>query len=163
MRCIGVRMEAVGRWTIVMIRALLLVAVAVAGVRAQSNPELREQVRRAEVAFAKTMADRDYAAFQTFLDPETIFFNAGKGVRGAKMVAEQWKRFYDGPQAPFSWEPEVVEVLDSGTLGLSSGPVKDPSGKRVGTFNSVWRRNAAGQWKVVLDNGCPRCECTPEK
>lgn len=26
-------------------------------------------------------------------------------------------------EAPFSWEPAQVEVLDSGTLALSSGPV----------------------------------------
>jgi hypothetical protein len=50
-----------------------------------------------------------------------------------------------------------VEVLDSGTLALTSGPVFDPAGKRIGTFNSVWRRETDGAWKIVLDNGCD-CE-----
>ena len=31
--------------------------------------------------------------------------------------------------APFSWQPETVEVLASGTLAISSGPVKDTNGK----------------------------------
>lgn len=125
----------------------------------QSNAELKEQVRRTEAAFAKTMADRDHAAFTRFLADEAIFMANGTPARGAKAVAERWKRFYEGKQAPFSWAPEFVEVLDSGTLATSSGPVRDPSGKRIGTFNSVWRREPGGEWKIVLDGGCPPCNC----
>ena len=105
------------------------------------------------------MADRDHAAFASFLADEAIFVGPGRVLRGAKQVAAGWKRFYEGAQAPFSWEPDQVQVLDSGALALSTGPVRDPSGKRVGTFNSVWRREAGGKWKIVLDNGCPPCEC----
>jgi ketosteroid isomerase-like protein len=50
-------------------------------------------------------------------------------------------------------------VLDSGGLALSSGPVHDPAGKRIGTFNSVWKREGKGRWRIVLDNGCPACDC----
>lgn len=126
---------------------------------AETNAELKEQVRQTEIAFAKTMADRDAAAFASFLDAETIFMSGGGATRGAKRVAENWKRFFEGAQAPFSWAPEFVEVLDSGMLAMSSGPVRDASGKRTGTFNSVWRREAGGKWKIVLDNGCPACNC----
>lgn len=132
--------------------------------RAETNAELREQVRQTEIAFAKTMADRNPAAFALFLAGDTIFMSGGRATRGDKQVAERWKAFFEGAQAPFSWAPETVEVLDSGTLAMSSGPVRDASGKRTGTFNSVWRREADGKWKVVLDNGCPACNCdTPGK
>jgi ketosteroid isomerase-like protein len=125
------------------------------------NAELREQVRRTESAFAKTMADRDHAAFTSFLADETVFF--GRNVlRGKAAVAAAWKRFYEGPTAPFSWAPADVEVLDSGTLGYSSGPVFDPAGNRVGAFNSVWRRQPDGAWKIVFDKGCPECDCAPK-
>jgi hypothetical protein len=66
---------------------------------------------------------------------------------------------FDGSTAPFSWKPGQVEVLDSGTLALSSGPVLDPSARQTGTFNSIWRREASGEWKVVFDKGCPVCNC----
>jgi ketosteroid isomerase-like protein len=125
---------------------------------AASNAELQAQVRAAETAFAKTMADRDPAAFSTFVGDEAVFF--GRGVlRGKAAVIEGWKPLYEGPKAPFSWAPEDVEVLDSGTLALSSGPVLDSQGKRTGTFNSVWRLEADGKWRVVFDKGCPRCDC----
>src|SRR3954470_18657165 len=133
---------------------LLLLA---GGLSAQSNAALKEQVRRTETAFAKTMADRDLAKFTSFLSAEAVFMANGTPMRGPKEVSEKWKRFFDAPQAPFSWAPEFVEVLESGALALSSGPVRDPSGKRVGTFNSVWRRETDGQWKIVFDNGCPAC------
>jgi ketosteroid isomerase-like protein len=130
---------------------------------AQTNAELKDQVRRTETAFAKTMADRDAAAFATFLDREAVFMSNGNATRGAHAVAERWRRFFDGPKAPFSWAPETVEVLDSGTLAMTSGPVRDREGKRAGTFNSVWRRDSSGQWKIALDIGCPPCDCGPSK
>ena len=80
-------------------------------------------------------------------------------LRGRSAVAKGWKQYFQGPTPPFSWEPERVEVLDSGALALSTGPVYDPQGKRAGTFNSTWRREADGVWRVVLDIGCPTCRC----
>jgi ketosteroid isomerase-like protein len=132
-------------------------AAACSVVHAETGDELREQVRKTEIAFAKTMADRDHAAFARFLADDTVWL--GRTVlRGKQQVADAWKRFYEGKEAPFSWEPERVEVNDSGTLGLSTGPVRDPAGKRVGTYNSIWRRGPDG-WKIIFDNGCPACEC----
>lgn len=142
----------------------MAVTIAVAGAVAASagtpsTADLQGQVREAERAFAKTMADRNHAAFTSFLADEAIFLGSNRVLRGKKEVAEAWRHFYEGPKAPFSWEPERVEVLDSGTLAISTGPVRDPDGKRSGTFNSTWRREADGKWKIVLDNGCPPCEC----
>ena len=149
-----------------MTRSLLCAALSLiaAPASAKTHAELKEQVRQTEIAFAKTLADRDPAAFASFLATETVFMPGDRATRGAKQVAERWKAFFEGAQAPFSWAPETVEVLDSGTLAMSSGPVRDPSGKRTGTFNSLWRREADGKWKIVLDNGCPACNCdTPGK
>ncbi len=120
-----------------------------------SIADLEEEVRATETAFARSMADRDLAAFTNFLDEETVFFNGDTGLRGRDAVGAAWSGYFEGEHAPFSWAPEAVAVLESGTLGLSSGPVLDPEGNRIGTFNSVWRRNADGEWKVVFDRGCP--------
>ena len=45
-------------------------------------------------------------------------------------------------------------MLDSGTLALTSGPVFDPQGKQIGMFNSIWRLEPDGRWRVVFDKGC---------
>jgi ketosteroid isomerase-like protein len=120
---------------------------------------LAAKVRARETAFAKTMADRDHAAFATFVAEEALFLGAQRVLRGRAAVAEGWKPYFEGAAAPFSWRPERVEVTDSGTLAISTGPVFDPGGARVGTFNSTWRLEKDGEWRVVLDIGCPPCGC----
>jgi uncharacterized protein (TIGR02246 family) len=134
----------------------LILAVLLAAAPAETNAQLAEQVRQTEAAFAKTMADRDHAAFVSFLADEAVFFGS-RVQRGKNAVAQAWKPLYQGKDAPFSWRPEKVEVLDSGTLALSSGPVFDPSGKNTGTFTSIWRREADGKWRIIFDKGCDVC------
>ncbi len=123
-----------------------------------SNADLKREVTETERAFAKTMADRDHAAFGRFLSEEAVFFSGQAALRGKEAVTRHWARFYEKPQAPFSWEPEQVEVLDSGTLALSSGPVRDPHGKLIARFSSIWRREAPGEWRIVFDKGSEVCE-----
>lgn len=133
----------------------LMTAAPAAG---QATAELEEQVRATERAFAKSMADRDLAAFTAHLAEETVFVGAA-ALRGRQAVVDAWSRFFQGEQAPFSWDPETVVVLASGTLALSTGPVRNPAGERVGTFNSVWRREPDGRWRIAFDKGCPPCDC----
>jgi ketosteroid isomerase-like protein len=147
----------------VCVAALLLAFSAATAQDKKAAPEindLQEQLRAAEMAFAKTMADRDHAAFATFIADEAIFFGRDGEIRGRAAVVDSWKSLFEGKDAPFSWRPETVSVLDSGTLGLSSGPVFNPEGKQTGTFQSIWRRTTDGRWEVVFDKGCPYC---PEK
>jgi ketosteroid isomerase-like protein len=140
--------------------ALLMFGITAAAAAApESMDTLTAQVRDAENAFAKSMADRDLAAFASHVADDAVFFGNRDALRGKAAVVEAWKGFYEGPQAPFSWESADVQVLDSGKLAHSSGPVRDPAGKIVGSFNSIWRREANGQWKVVFDKGCNVCNC----
>lgn len=143
--------------------AASIAILSLAPVRAQrGTADLAGEVRAAETAFATSMADRNVAAFSALVADEAVFFG-GKGVlRGKTAVVADWMRFFDRPAAPFSWSAAEVEVLASGTLGYTSGPVYDPQGRRIGTFNSVWQRQGDGSWRVVFDKGCPPCDCTPK-
>jgi ketosteroid isomerase-like protein len=136
----------------------LAACLSAAPTQSQTTAELAQQVRAAEHGFATTMALRDSVAFATFIADEAVFFGPG-AIRGKAAVVAAWRGFFEGADAPFSWEPETVEVLDSGTLAISSGPVRNPQGQRIGTFNSIWRRAADGRWLVVFDRGCPPCDC----
>jgi ketosteroid isomerase-like protein len=134
------------------------VVVAQSSGAAEADPQ-RQAVWDTERAFAKTMADRDLAAFSKFLSSDTVFQGGKAALRGPEAVVAAWKKFFEGPQPPFSWEPDQVLVMTTGQLALSSGPVRDPSGKLVARFNSVWRQEAPGVWRIVLDMGNDACEC----
>lgn len=123
------------------------------------NAELKKQVADTERAFAATMKARDLAAFVAFVADDAVFFNGPTALHGKQAVGEFWKKFFDKPAAPFSWEPDQVEVLASGKLAASSGPVYGPDGKLISRFNSIWRLEADGKWKIVYDKGEPVCDC----
>ncbi len=116
------------------------------------------EVAGIERAFAESMAERDFEAFSDFIDDEAVFFSGTKLLKGKEQVTTAWKAYFEGEEAPFSREPERVVVLPSGTLAHSSGPVRLPDGKLSGYYNSIWRKNADGKWKVVFDKGQPACD-----
>jgi ketosteroid isomerase-like protein len=124
-----------------------------------SSADLVQHVMATERAFAKTMAQRDHAAFSSFLSEEAVFFSDPVPLRGKQAVAQAWKRLYEKPEAPFSWEPEQVQVLDSGTLALSTGPVRNAKGELIATFTSIWRQEQPGVWRIVFDKGNDVCPC----
>jgi len=138
-------------------RALATLLLACLGAcatpRLATGDAARAQVEATERGFAKTVADRDFAGFQRFLSKEAVFFTGPQPLRGSEAVAGFWKRYFAGPSAPFSWEPDEVQVLESGTLALSAGPVRDPQGKLIGRFASIWRQEAPGVWRIVFDRG----------
>src|SRR5678815_721546 len=80
--------------------SLLALATVVLGGGCASLPsstesaELKAQVTAAEVSFAKTMADRDHAAFASFVSEEAVFISGGRPVRGRAAIAADWKKFY---------------------------------------------------------------------
>jgi len=119
--------------------------------------QLEQQVVDTERAFAQSMADRDHAAFESFLSDEAVFFNGETPLVGKQTVVDAWAPYFEKPEAPFSWEPETVVVLESGILAHSSGPVRTPDGNVVARFNSVWRLESPGGWRIVFDKGSPVC------
>ena len=126
---------------------------------APSHEALVAQVTAAEVAFAKSMVDRDHAAFLTHIADDAVFLNGGKPLRGKAAIGEHWKHFYTGATPPFTWKPDLVEVAASGGLAQSVGPVAAPGGKVVSRFYSTWRREPDGRWRVVFDDGYNLCDC----
>ena len=123
-----------------------------------ADPEqTRTAVIAVETAFAKTMADRDFTAFASFVSEEAVFLNGGKPLRGKAAVLAHWQKFFVAAKAPFSWKHDIVVVLPSGTLAQSTGPVLSADAVHIADFNSIWRLEAPGVWRIVFDNGSEVC------
>lgn len=126
--------------------------------RAESKPtddELRASLRAAEEGFAKAFADRDREKFFAYVDDDAMFLSGN--LRGKKAVEEDWSKFFESEEAPLSWGPTRYEINPSGTMGMTTGPVRSPDGTWVGSFMSVWRAQPDGTWRVIFDGGpdCP--------
>lgn len=115
---------------------------------------------RAFAAMAKAKGAR--AAFVDYADPGAVMFRAGVGpVRGVEAIG----RVFEEPEAATPvWDPEAAEVAASGDLAYSWGafswtPV--PNGPLAGKppftgyYVSIWKRQADGRWKWVVDLGVP--------
>lgn len=135
---------------------LLLLALATPALA-----DLEQEVRCREVGFSQSVEKQDRESFASFIDPDARFVG-NKVDRSREAIAEAWAVFFTGDLPLIKWRPQIVEVLEDGRLALSRGPFisvsKNAEGDKVetwGTFNSIWRLNSDGEWRVVFDAGNP--------
>ncbi len=148
-------------------RAVLLTLTLLA-VATPAVADLTAEVRCREIGFSKAAEARNLDAFRSFIDYDARFI-ASDVRRGVDEVAAAWAPFFAADGPTIRWRPGVVEVLEDGRLALSRGPyrvtAKNAEGETVeywGTFNSVWRLNEDGEWRVVFDAGSP-AESPPDE
>ena len=117
------------------------------------------EVRCSEIAFSLSIENEDRDAFAALIDEDARFIG-GSALRGRTNVLDAWSVFFDADGPDLIWRPEIIEVLESGDLALSRGPYRlrsrDENGEVTeewGTFNSVWRKNGNGEWRVIFDAG----------
>jgi ketosteroid isomerase-like protein len=139
--------------------ALMLLAFAVS---ALADPE--QQVRCREIAFSQSAESRDPVRFASFIDKDARFVGTTV-TRGPEAVVTAWSAFFEAQGPAIRWRPQIVEVLSDGGLALSRGPYRvitqDEQGKQTehwGTYNSVWRIQSNGDWRIVFDAGSPGSE-----
>ena len=134
-----------------MIKAGLLFAAALTSAPAPASDF--EDLVAAERAFAADASARTTrAAFLAYLAEDGLVFEPGP--TSGKRVWEARKE----DKAKLEWAPELAEVSPSGDLGYTSGPWRyTPAGAEkpvtFGHYFTVWRKDADGKWKVLIDHG----------
>jgi ketosteroid isomerase-like protein len=112
------------------------------------------ELAAAESAFAAQSARAGMR--QAFL---ANFADDGVFVRGDWTASRAWLSARPDPPVLLEWKPVHTEVAGSGELGLSTGPWRltrrddAKAAPSFGQFVSVWRREADGSWKVIVDIG----------
>ena len=133
-------------------RAALPTAAELASVSAQ--------VKAAEIAFAKTMADRRLDQFTEFVAEDAVFMGGTPHI-GRAAIVETWKAFFKDAQPPFSWAPDAVAASADGRTAVSTGLAHGPDGKVLSRFTTVWRKEPDGHWRVAVDQGVDVPACIP--
>jgi ketosteroid isomerase-like protein len=125
---------------------------------ALAHPPAFEEMAEAERAFARRAQEVSvHQAFMEYFADDAVGFDSGQP---ASAQADMRKRPVQprDPNLLFSWEPRYGDIAASGELGWLTGPARfgrkdDPAKVRHGNYASIWKRQADGRFKVVIDIG----------
>lgn len=118
-----------------------------------------DAVRAADSAWEKAFSSRDTAAAVAAVEPNGSVLGPNEPIAtGADAIRTLFAGFYALPGMTLHWQAISVEAARSGELAYSRGTYElnftDPKGKPAtdhGKYATVWRKQADGSWKVVLD------------
>jgi ketosteroid isomerase-like protein len=135
--------------------AILLILVL--AVVAHGQSALHDMVKT-EQAFSKMAEEKNAReAFMAFIADDGLLFRPG-AVNGKKWMLEH-------PLPPsdkkplLAWQPAYAGMAASGDMGFTTGPweakadINDDKPAGYGHFMTVWKKQADGSWKFVVDLG----------
>jgi uncharacterized protein (TIGR02246 family) len=116
-------------------------------------------IRDTEADFAKAVAAKDVEKAVAFYAEDAVMLPPGEAAAtGKAAIRASYTRLLALPDFELTWTPTKVEVAKSGELAYDYGVFamshKDAAGKAVkdhGKYATVWKKQATGAWKAVLD------------
>ena len=116
------------------------------------------EVKAADAGWAEAATSKSAERMVEFYDDKGVFIGQdGKVVCGRESLKAAWVAFFSTPGIKLTWQVQVVEVSQSGDVAVSYGPWQIEQGQlgqtitRAGTYVFVWKRQADGKWKVLVD------------
>ena len=115
----------------------------------------------ADREFARVTAEKGLEGFASMLADDLWMLLGGQPIIKDKAAAvEAWRPLLSDPDRSITWEPALAVLAESGELGYTVGNFEirgtDAEGKsfvQKGKYVTIWRKQAGGVWKVVLDGG----------
>lgn len=138
-------------------KAILLILVVT--MVAQGQSALHDMVKT-EQAFSKMAEEKNTRdAFLAFIADDGLLFRPG-AVNGKKWMLEHPAPPPKDDKKPLlAWQPAYAGMAASGDMGFTTGPweakadIKDEKPAAYGHFMTVWKKQADGSWKFVVDLG----------
>ena len=142
---------------------LPLVALAACAQEAPPPPPPDPEVlMEADRAFSRDVGERGAEAWVSWFADDGAQIQPGAGEVRGKEAIRQLMAGLDDPDFSLRWEPLRADIAASGDLGWTTGEYvsegKGPDGeprRGQGRYVSIWRKQADGSWKVVMDLGNP--------
>ncbi|MES1241757.1 MAG: DUF4440 domain-containing protein [Acidobacteriota bacterium] len=136
--------------------ATLLVLAATGTARAADLQAELKGLADNERAFAQMAKDKTVReAFVHFVADDGVIFGPQGPANAKAFFAAAPAPPPGAPRLNLLWWPVRADVARSADLGWTTGPSKRSRGDQVsyGYFLTVWKKQADGQWRFLIDNG----------
>jgi len=120
-----------------------------------------EALMQADRDFDKATAETGVEGWVSYFAEDGQMFPAGaEMVSGRQAIREAMAPAFGNPEFSLRWQPLGADVSRGGDLGYTYGTYvakgPGPQGnvvERHGKYVSIWKKQADGSWKVVVDIG----------
>jgi ketosteroid isomerase-like protein len=135
--------------------SVLLLALACHTPAAGDKTGGEESLRHADIAFSSLSKEKGMRlAFLAYADSAAVLLRQHHYPIVGPETVKYIERMKDSG-ITLTWKPTFVTVAASGELGYTYGiytfTTADTSAR--GTYVTIWKKDAAGGWKYVLDSG----------
>jgi uncharacterized protein (TIGR02246 family) len=150
------------RATVLLLLFSLAVVITVGVAAKSSDAADRDELLRLDREFdQKVAAGGGGAAWASyFAENGSMVGQTGAPVVGPEAIRARMEPVFANPDFSLRWQPTRAEILIPGHVGYTTGRyerrAKNKEGKvevEHGTYVSVWRKQADGSWKIILDTG----------
>jgi ketosteroid isomerase-like protein len=125
---------------------------------AANRDDEEKALREADIAWSASAEKKDLEALVGFVTDDTVQLPPNApAAKGKEAVRKEWSNIFALKDSAVKWEPNMVQVADSGELGYTSGTYTlsftDPKAGKVedkGKYLEVWKK-VDGKWTCHLD------------
>jgi ketosteroid isomerase-like protein len=123
--------------------------------------DARAALIAADRAFAAAAAEDGLDGWMRYFAPDAVRLTLGaEAVQGLPAVRAHDAGIFADSTRRLTWAPTEAGVFADGQHGFTTGRyalIGDagaaPDTLAAGAYLSIWRRNEAGEWQVILDTG----------
>lgn len=125
--------------------------------------DLKNELMEADRAFARATKAKGIDGWMSFMTDDAVRLSplGGKAIVGKAAVRELDAKMLGVAGRTLQWEPVDGGGFADGKHGFTTGKgrmvgTKDDGSEETvwsGVYVTMWRKNDAGQWKVILDTG----------
>ncbi len=146
-------------------RVLLVAALTLAGCSARppvaAPGDAREALLAADRAFAAATGARGLDGWMEFYTADAVRLQMGRtAVQGTAAVRAYDAGLFENPANRLVWAPTDAGAFADGRHGFTTGTsaLLSAAGDTLyrGVYISMWRMEAGGRWRVILDTGADR-------
>jgi len=116
-------------------------------------------LRTADIEWSKAAGAKDLDRSISYTADDTVMLTPNApAASGKEAVRKSWSDMLALPGLVLSWQPTNVEVAKSGEIGYTQGTyemtVNDAKGNPNtdrGKYLTIWKKQADGAWKCIVD------------